>query len=30
MKLLYVRIQGRELSYITKAPKGVFGMFSEN
>lgn len=26
MKLTYVRIQGRELSYITKAPKGVFGM----
>ena len=26
MKLNYVRIQGRELSYITKAPKGVFGM----
>lgn len=26
MKLLYVRIQGRELSYITKFPKGVFGM----
>lgn len=26
MKLLYVRIQGRELSYITKAPKGIFGM----
>ncbi|MBO5283379.1 MAG: hypothetical protein J6B43_09680 [Lachnospiraceae bacterium] len=26
MKLKYVRIQGRELSYITKAPKGVFAM----
>ena len=26
MELSYVRIQGRELSYITKFPKGVFGM----
>ena len=26
MELSYVRIQGRELSYVTKAPKGVFAM----
>lgn len=26
MDLKYVRIQGRELSYVTKAPKGVFAL----
>lgn len=26
MKFKYVRIQGRELSYVTKAPKGVFAV----
>lgn len=22
----YIRIQGREMSYVTKAPKGIFAM----
>ncbi len=26
MKFKYMRIQGRELSYVTKRPKGIFGM----
>ena len=26
MDLKYVRIQGKELSYVTKAPKGVFSL----
>lgn len=26
MEFKYVRIQGRELSYITQYPKGIFGM----
>lgn len=26
MNFKYVRIQGRELSYVTKAPKGIFAM----
>lgn len=26
MEFKYVRIQGRELSYITKQPKGIFAM----
>ena len=26
MKFKYMRIQGRELSYVTKYPKGIFGM----
>ena len=26
MKFKYIRIQGRELSYVTKAPKGIFAM----
>lgn len=26
MEFKYVRIQGRELSYVTKAPKGIFAM----
>ena len=26
MTFKYMRIQGRELSYVTKYPKGVFGM----
>ncbi|MBQ8632191.1 MAG: hypothetical protein IJ420_01130 [Lachnospiraceae bacterium] len=26
MKFKYMRIQGRELSYITQYPKGIFGM----
>lgn len=26
MKFKYVRIQGRELSYVTKFPKGIFSM----
>ena len=26
MEFRYIRIQGRELSYVTKAPKGIFAM----
>ena len=26
MEFKYVRIQGRELSYVTQYPKGIFGM----
>ena len=26
MNFKYMRIQGRELSYVTKYPKGIFGM----
>ena len=26
MKFNYMRIQGRELSYVTQYPKGIFGM----
>ena len=26
MKFKYMRIQGRELSYVTQYPKGIFGM----
>lgn len=26
MEFKYVRIQGRELSYVTKSPKGIFAM----
>lgn len=26
MDFKYIRIQGRELSYVTKAPKGIFAM----
>lgn len=26
MNFNYIRIQGRELSYVTKQPKGIFGM----
>ena len=26
MEFKYMRIQGRELSYVTKYPKGIFGM----
>ena len=26
MKFRYMRIQGRELSYVTQYPKGIFGM----
>ncbi len=26
MDFKYIRIQGREISYVTKAPKGIFAM----